>query len=148
MTNPTPPGIDANRPIFRGVVELYLSVFVLFYRIAIGWTGSAKTHAASIGLSIVEALFVLTVWTWIQLVTRTYVHIESWVLVVAVFAITTPTDYLVVIRGHGLKFEKEFRGFGITKQFVLYLAAIGVVAAVGLAFFHTVESYHTIFGIG
>ena len=148
MTNPTPAEIDANRSIFRGAVELYLSVFVLFYRIAIGWTGRAKTSAAAIGLSVVELLFLMTVWTWIQTVTHTYMHIESWVLVVALLAITAPTDYLVVNRGHGLKFEKEFRRFGIVKQITLYLAAIGIVAAVGLAFFHTVESYHATFGIG
>ena len=148
MKSPTSAGIGTSRSIFRGAVELYLSVFVLFYRVAIGWTGRIKTDAAALGLAVVELMFIMTVWTWIQLITHTYIHVETWVLVIAFLAINTPTNYLVVNRGYGLKFEEKFRRFGIMKQIALYLAAIGMVAAVGLAFFHTVESYHSMFGLG
>jgi hypothetical protein len=46
-----PTQVDASHPIMRTLSELYLSIFVLFYRITL-WRDRMKYIAASIGTSI------------------------------------------------------------------------------------------------
>src|SRR6201985_1987045 len=144
--SPTPSQADAGNSVMRLLKEAYLSLFVLFFQIS-RWKGRMKACSASICVSVIEGLLVLTLWGWIQTATHHYVELSSWSVVAAAIAIGGPTDYFLVVRNHGVAFEKQFRSFGKSKRIAMYLAAIGVIIVTGIAFYLSVAAYHQAFGL-
>lgn len=126
--------------------EIYLSLFLLFYRLSL-WKGRMKARVASICVGILEFMLVFTIWLWIQIATHEYIQLDRWIVVASIFLIAGPGEYLLVVRGHGIAFEKQFHSFSKSKRIALYLAAIGVVLATGIAFYLTVIGYHQTFNL-
>jgi hypothetical protein len=124
--------------------ELYLSVFVLLFRIS-RWKGEFRAYSAALGVAVVEGILVLTFWAWIQTATKHYIEVNKWALIIAIFVIVSPTNYFLVLRGHGLAFERRFDDFSERKQAALYIAAVCIVVGVGIAFYLSVDSYHRAF---
>jgi len=131
----------------RPVKELYLSIFVLFYGMS-GWEGRLKADTASIGVSVVVGLLAVAFWALIQTATHQYVAFNSrWIFGGAGVAIFVLNNYFLVVRGRGVAFEKQFRSFSKSKRIILYLAAIGFVVAIGIAFYLSVAHYRQTFNI-
>lgn len=131
----------------RQLKEVYLSIFVLFYRIS-RWKGRMKASSASFSVSVVEIFLALTMWLWIQLVADRYIELNRWVAAIAVsILIVGSSDYFLYKRGHGIAFERQFLHFSRSKQIALYAAAISIVVVTGVAFFLTVSAYHQAFNL-
>ena len=127
--------------------ELYLSIFLLFFRIS-RWEGRMKASSASLGVSVVLIVLALTLWALIQMVIEQNIELNRWMVVpFLILLIAVPSDYYLVIRSHGIAFEKQFRNFSRSKQIGLYLAAITAIVVTGIAFYFTIANYHQTFGL-
>jgi hypothetical protein len=127
--------------------ELYLSVFLLFFRITL-WKGRMKASMAAICVSVVEGLLALTLWTWVQTITHLDFEPSRWIILFFFLLIAGPGDYFLVVRGHGEAFDKQFQHFGKSKRIALYVAATCVVALTGIAFYLSATAFHRAFNIG
>ncbi len=137
---------DVGHPIMRSLKELYLSIFVLFYRLS-GWDGRMKASTASICVSVVEGVLALTIWSWMQIAIHQYIELNHWLVMIFFFLIAGPGDYFLVVRGHGIAFEKQFYSFSKRKRIALYVSAIGIVVMTGIAFYLSVADYHLTFNL-
>jgi hypothetical protein len=137
-----PTQVDANRSIMRMLSEVYLSIFVLFFRIS-RWGGRMKSYTASILASMVPLFIAFTFWMSIELAAGHELDLNGWVLVIpvaAIFAIYGPSW-----ERRGIEFEKQFRGFSRNKQITLYLAAAGIVVVTLITFFMVGTEYRATF---
>lgn len=141
-----PSQADVGHSLMRPLKEIYLSLFVLFFRIS-RWKGRMKVSTASIGVSAVAAFLAFSVYMWISVMSQHQIVTNRWIVGGVGAAIFVVNDYFLSIRGHGIAFEKQFRHFGKSKRIVLYLAAIGIVAATGIAFYLSVADYHQAFNL-
>jgi hypothetical protein len=124
--------------VMRGVRELYLSLFVLFFRIGAGqWPAFMNADAFNgvTGLTVIESFFALSVSGWIESVAGRHLDLNRWEIVIAVLAIFCANYYFLIFKGVGVAFEKEFNHFPKSKRVALRLAAIGIVLAIGVFFF-------------
>jgi hypothetical protein len=138
------PKADVGHSIMRSLKELYLSIFVLFFRIS-RWRGSMKARTAAAGLTIVEGLLAVSLSTWVAAATHQLVEVNRWIIGGAFVVLYLLNDQFLVDQGRGVAFEKQFSSFPAAKRTVLYLAAIGIVLATGIALYLSVVDYHQTF---
>jgi len=141
-----PVRVAAKHLIVRAFIDVYLSLFVLFYRIS-RWKGRLKASSASLGMMIVEILLAGAIWMWIQMATGRYIELNPWAVIACAVLILAPSDYFLVVRGHGPAFERQFRQLARSKQIALYVVAMSVAVATLVAFFLTIPAYHQVFNL-
>lgn len=129
--------------VMRRLREVYLSVFVLFYRYFAGqWSATMNAHKGVAGVSIVQGVIVITLENWIGAFTGRRLELDRWVLWIVIVLIYAANYYFLVIGGTGVAFEKQFGTFPKSKQITLRLAAIGIFLATGIIFFFSAAAYH------
>jgi hypothetical protein len=143
-------GVSSDEGIARSVAdrlkELYLTLFVLFFRIS-RWKGRVKAGTAASGVAIVMWVIFLSVWACVQTVTHNDNIPSRWIVGGAAFLSAIANDYYLVTLGRGVAFEKHFRDFHALKRTVLYLAAISIIVVAGTAFYFSTAAYHHLLGI-
>jgi hypothetical protein len=137
---------NVRHSFFYRLEELYLTFFVLFFRIS-RWKGRVKAGTAASGVAIVMWVIVLSVWACVQTVTHNDNIPSRWIVGGAAFLSAIANDYYLVTLGRGVAFEKHFRDFHALKRTVLYLAAISIVVVAGTAFYLSTAAYHRLLGI-
>lgn len=145
MTHARPePNVD--HPVMRLLKELYLSTFVLFFRIS-RWRGNMKARSAALGLTLVDGILVMSFGASIAVVTHQVIEVNRWIVGIAVIVLYSLNDYFLVDQGRGIAFEERFRGFRAGKRTLLYLAASGIVLATGIALYFSAAAYHQTFNL-
>jgi hypothetical protein len=126
----------------RQLNEIYLSVYVLFFRIGAGqWPShvNADAHKGVAGVAVVEIILLITLLDWIQSLSGHF-GINRWVPGIAAVVIYAINYYFLVIRGNGVAFEKQFGSFRKSKRLTLRLAAIGISVVTLALYFAAHES--------
>ena len=133
-------------PFARVSRELWLSIFVLFYRIS-RWKGSMKANSAVAAPAILETLLALSALSWIEIALHQRIDVGKWLIGVFAVVIYWANSHVLVERGSGLKFEREFSGFARVKQLALFFGAVLVTVTIGFFLYFTVTVYRQTFGI-
>jgi hypothetical protein len=141
-----PSKTSVGRSVMRPLKEIYLSVFVLFFRIS-RWRGSMKARTAALGLTVVEGFLAMSFGTWIASAVHQNIEVNRWIIGIAFVVLYSLNDYFLVDQGRGVAFEKQFRNFPSAKRTVLYLAAISIVLATGIVLYLSVVDYHQTFNL-
>jgi hypothetical protein len=131
----------------RAFREVWLSIFVLFFRIS-RWKGSMKATSATAGPAMLEAVLAVSGLCWLEIVLHHRFYINKWLIGVLGAIIFWVNSHVLVGRGSGLKFEKEFSEFSSPKQAALFSGAALTTVAIGFFLYFTVTVYHRAFGIG
>jgi hypothetical protein len=144
--------VDANRSIIRTMSELYLSIFVLWFRIT-RWKGRMKYITASFGADMVAVFIGLTVWLWFQVMLGYEIDLNAWgghqidlnklAVVAGSLVILYASDFY--LRRHGPEFERHFGSFSRHKRIGLYLAAVSIIVVTGIAFAMVGTEYRAMF---
>ena len=92
-------------------------------------------------LTFVEAGFSVSGLLWIQLAVHQRWEANRWLFPTIGVLLYLYHDWVLVRRGRGAVFEKEFRKFGTTKRIMLYLVASGIVLASGMAAYLAATAY-------
>jgi hypothetical protein len=135
------------RSLLRWLKELYLSVFVVLFRFS-GWKGRIKAGLGSVAVSVVMAFLLLSFWAWLQVEIHQLIKLNRWILLALILPLALLNDNYLIVRGHGLEFEKRFHSFRRTKRIILYSLATSIILLTVVAFFVSIETYHRMFGIG
>lgn len=148
--SPTSPKFGAGYFVLCRATELYLSVFVLFYRIAAGlWPKAfnADAHKGVAGLTMVEGLFALSIYSWLEIAMRRRFEVNPLLIGAALALIYFCNNHFLVGRGIGIKFENRFSEFPRIKRIVLRLGALGVVLIAATAFYLSMAMHQKVFDI-
>jgi hypothetical protein len=132
--------------LMRGIADIYLSIFVLFFRVS-RWRTSSKASSAVVGVAVVDYVLALSLVIWAAIMTGHPLKLSPWVVGI-IFLIFCSANYrFLVIRSHGVAFEKQFCGFQKSKQTTLLSVAAGILLATVAIFSFSIQAYHRTFGI-
>ena len=139
--------IHKPKQIDRSIVgffkDVYISILVLFYQIS-RWKGEMKSRAASMGVSGVLGILIVTMLAMVQMMARHHVIFNRWATLGGLAVLFLANDYVLIVRGAGADFEKRFQAFAKSKQVVLYIVAVFIVVGSVAAFFLWLSEYrHT-----
>lgn len=136
--------------MFRFFKEIYLTCFTLFYRFACKrWSHGSNVGKGLGGVVLIESICLIVIASWIEiysgarfLLTQGKMTVWAVILIIAV-----PNFYALVVRDHGIKFEREFSHLekGRRLRLVLNCAAVLLIL---LAFaIYSVYTYQHFFHI-
>ena len=124
--------------------EFYLSVFVLWLRIARGtWSPTSKGDAyrGAAGITLVELLLVLTISNVVHVVVGRRLVFGEYDAGIAAFCLYWINAHFLVRRGAGISFDEEFSGFERKKQLALYAVATAITLSAVVSFLLSVTLY-------
>ena len=119
---------ESGRGLFGFFKEIYLTIFILFYRVGSSdWPEATNRSKGAVGVSMVAiSLIVGTLDFVCTLAGKRIIAMPKWAMYLFCFVIWLLNFYALVIRRHGLKFETEFNKFSKLKRNVLRVAGIVV----------------------
>jgi len=138
------------KAIFQFLNELYLTCFTLFFRVGIyRWPLHVEFSKAAALVTLIEWFILLEIASWIDIClgTRFLLNVGKWVAVTAFLALCFPNYYVLVIRGHGVRFEREFNKLEKSRKNLLVASFIMMMLAVIAFFIYTKSTYQSFFHI-
>jgi hypothetical protein len=104
--------------------ELYLAEFASFYRINRKWASAGwSAGSGSAGVSLFVCINLVAIAGWVAILTESRLpDFPKWEGWIASFIIYLVNYYTLVIRGHGIKFEREFIHLKKSKQTFLRIS--------------------------
>jgi hypothetical protein len=119
--------------------EVYLSVFVLFFRIGRNsWSFATNAAKGAAGITWLQFMLLIALTAWLYYFTgnRRLVSVSNPVLL-ALFGVTYLINYYILVaREAGTRFESAFTTLGHRHRFVLVAASVAfVLFSFGLALF-------------
>jgi len=117
--------------------EVYLTVFVLFFRIGQhSWSATTNAAKGAAGITWLQFMLLITVAAWLYFFTgdRRLITISSPLFYVLFGAIYLLNYYTLVARQTGLRFESAFKTMGSRHRSLLVVTSVGfIVFSFGLA---------------
>jgi hypothetical protein len=136
--------------MLRFLKELYLTAFTFGFRVSgSSWSPIMNTSKGVGSISIIEGFILMSIESWIEMYfgTRFMLSISKWAIGIAFLILYYANYHVLVTRGHGLEFEREFSNLDKSKKNVL-LASYVVLLLVTIAFMAaSVSAYHHHFHI-
>ena len=102
-----------------------------------------------LGVTVIETVILMCIAGWIEMFvgTRFSFHSEPWTIRIACVALYFANYYVLVSRGHGITFEREFTHLEKSRK-VLLLASCGIMVLATIAvMIYSVSAYHRFFHI-
>jgi hypothetical protein len=136
--------------MFRFLKELYLTGFTLGFKFAHErWTPLINLGKGVAGVTLFEAFIFMEIAVWIAIYfgMKSFFDADKWTIGAIFMALCAANHYILVIRGHGIKFEREFSNLEKSKKSRL-LASCAVLMLANFVFFiYSVSAYHRFFHI-
>jgi hypothetical protein len=136
--------------MFRFLKELYLTGFTLGFRVSgSSWSPAMNASKGVGGVSVIEWIILVVIAMWIELHfgTKFFFTTGKWAVRIACLALYLINYYVLVIRGHGIEFEREFSNLEKSrKNLLLVSCAVLLLATIAFMAF-SVSAYHHFFHI-
>jgi hypothetical protein len=128
--------------MFNFFREIYLSTFIILCK-AGGWDLRTNRAASSAVIALIESGVLMGVASLSDafLGTKFMSNIPKWIICVAYLAICAFNHYLLIVRGNGITFEREFTHFKKSKRVLLMTCSVMMILA-AIAFFLYSASVH------
>ncbi|MCX6894466.1 MAG: hypothetical protein NTZ16_02965 [Verrucomicrobia bacterium] len=123
--------------MFRFFKELYLTCFTVFFRFGGDRrTPRINTSIGVAGVTLIEWVSLVGIAGWIDILTGTksILSADKWAIRIAFLALCFVNHYILISRGHGITFEREFANLKKSKK-VFLLASCLVMMLAAIAFF-------------
>jgi len=123
--------------MIRFFKELYLAEFTFFYRASNkSWSHGYNSGKGAAGVSLVLFLILMGISLWIEIFTRSQFLpvLDRWETWIVSLAFIVVNYYVLAIRGHGIRFEREFDNLKKSKQTFLQVSCF-VLSLASAAFF-------------
>ena len=78
------------------------------------------------GVSALLGIIIVTISAWVEIIAHLHMVLDAW-YVLGLAPLFVANDIVLVGRGAGPEFERQFRAFGKSKRITLYTVAILVV---------------------
>lgn len=130
--------------------EICLTAFVIFYRIP-GGKASGKTWGAVTIILLVEFFILMDVGLWIEIFTGTRVLtstiLSKLLIFILVFALYSPNYYILVNRGYGVTFERNFNNLIKSRRILLVTSCVVLLLVTAVFYFYSLHVYQHFFHI-
>src|SRR5438270_368629 len=97
--------------MLRILKELYLTAFTIFFRFGVGWSAEMRALNGVGGVAFVEFVFLVSVASCVDMLTGTRTSLglsSTWRIVAACLTLCPLNHYFLVVRAHGIAFERQF----------------------------------------
>jgi hypothetical protein len=141
--------------MIRFFKELYLTVFTVGFRfrspqrfgVGLGATVDAGKGVA--GVTVVGILIVTIIIAWIEILlgARFFLNAGKLVYGLSLIPIYFINNYILLTRGHGLKFEREYDTLSKSRRIRLEVSCAVLLLLTIVSFFYTVSVYQHFFHI-
>ena len=129
--------------------EIYLSIFILGFKIGEGqWPAAMKAdaHKGVVIVTLLEAIFALSVLSFVEVVEGRSFDFPKWVIAFAFVALYFANHFYLVTKHQGATFERQFGTFPKSKRIRIYATATCIFVGVWVAFFVTADAYRQMIG--
>jgi len=123
--------------MIRFLKELCLTEFTFFYRASNkSWSHGANAGKAAAAVSLSACIILLTISMWIDILNgkQFLMVFDRWKVGIAILAFFCGNFYVLAIRGHGIRFEREFNNLQKSKRTFLGVSCL-VINLISVAFF-------------
>jgi hypothetical protein len=139
--------------MIRFLKELYLTGFTLGFRFRIpqrfggGWGPIIDAGKGAGFLSLITFVILMDIGDWIEIYvgTRFSFHSDPWVIRASGLALYLANYYVLVIRGHGIKFEREFDKLEKSRKILLVVSCAVLVLATIAFCIYSISAYQHFF---
>ena len=102
-----------------------------------------------LGIAVIEwiMLVVIAMWIDIYLGTKFFFGVDRWTIRIACVALYFANYYVLVTRGHGITFEREFSHLKKSRKRLLLASCSGLLLITIVFFYYSVSAYHRFFHI-
>jgi hypothetical protein len=117
--------------------EIYLTSFVLFFRaFKTAWTPGINAWKGVAGVAVAQWLVLVGLDVWIGMISgkRLFGAVDPWAVRLAVVALFVANHFVLVARGKGIEYEREFDNLHRSKR-VLLVTSCSVVILCAIIFF-------------
>lgn len=144
--------------MLRFLKDLYLTVFTLGYKAGIAgnwerlnpkWGPSVDAGKGVFLIWIIAFFILMGIKDWVEICVGTKFSFDSslWVKVAISFALYLPNYYILVIRGHGITFERKFNDIEKSRK-ILLVVSFAMLLLVTVAFsIYSISAYQHFFQI-
>lgn len=136
--------------MFRFFKEIYLTGFTLGFRSGGGsWTPRINAGKGVVGVTLIEWAILIGIVGWIEMYfgTRFLLSAGKWAVGITFLALYYANYHILITRGHGITFEREFPHLKKSRK-VLLMAAFAMLLLATIAFMAcSVSAYHRFFHI-
>jgi hypothetical protein len=114
------------------------------------WPASyhADAHTGFMGVAMVENFLLLGIFFGFQIETGQRIELPHWVVGIVLAVPFILNYYFLVVRRHGILFEKEFGTFDKAKRITLLSVAVAIILVIVVMLFFVGITYrHIFFGL-
>jgi hypothetical protein len=136
--------------ILRFFKELYLVGFTLGFRASSSsWTPGLNAGKGVAGVTIIQVLIFMAIEGWIEMLVGTRLSFDTspWAIRIAALALYLANYYVLVTRGYGIKFEREFDSLKKPRRVFLLVSCVLMILAAITVTICSVSAYHRVFHI-
>jgi ABC-type transport system involved in cytochrome c biogenesis permease subunit len=101
------------------------------------------------GVTVIEGFILMSIEVWIEMYfgTRFLLSASKWAIGIAFLALYYSNYYVLVSRGHGITFEREFTTLEKSRKVLLVASFVVLVLATIAVMIFSVSAYHRFFHI-
>jgi UDP-N-acetylmuramyl pentapeptide phosphotransferase/UDP-N-acetylglucosamine-1-phosphate transferase len=136
--------------MFRFFKELYYTCFTLFFKAGrSGWSNPVNVGKGVAGVAAVEWVILTAIAGWIGIFCRSesFFDLGQWAIGIAFLILCSINHYVLVMRGHGIRFEREFNSLKKSKRIFLLVNCTVVLLVIIGFFIVTVSAFQRFFHI-
>ncbi|MGD0351701.1 MAG: hypothetical protein ABSB84_15505 [Verrucomicrobiota bacterium] len=127
------------------IKEVYLTGFAIIFRRARVKQIGYKAGSAIAILTLVEWLILVGISGYVEMFLGKRFLLSKPAVIIAFFALFLMNEYVLFVRGHGIKFAHEFDSLEKSRRIVLVVScAVVVVVAIVFFIFSTIAHSHFI----
>jgi hypothetical protein len=134
--------------MIRFFKELYLTAFTILFRLP-GRTPLAKIGTSIAAITLVEGFILIDISSYIDILIgeKFLLSFSKPVIVIIFVALGFLNQYLLYIRGYGIKFEREFDKLNKYRRILLVTSCVVLLLVTIVFFFYSTSAYQHFFHI-
>jgi hypothetical protein len=126
--------VRADPFMFRFFKELYLTGFIIIFKVSRAKNIAYKAGGAIGFITVIEWLILLGISSYMEMFVGKMFLFSKPVILIAFLALFFLNQYILFIRGYGIKFEREFDKLEKSRK-ILLIVSCAILALSAIVFF-------------
>jgi len=141
--------------MIRFVKELYFTMFTVGFRLRFpqrfggGWGPDIDTPKGVVGVTLIEAVVLDGILGWVEIYRGAIFSFENaaWGPWIAFLVLFLPNYYVIITRGQGIKFEREFANLKKSRKVLLLVSCMVLLLGTIVFSIYSASAYRHFFNI-
>ena len=122
------------QPMIRFLKDVYLAGFAIVFRLSRAKDIAYKAGSATGALTVIDWFIMIGIFGYIEMSLDKQFMFSKPLVIIAFFALFFLNGYVLFVRGHGVKFAREFDHMEKSRRIVLVVSCT-VIAVAAVVFF-------------